>query len=87
MIEIQADELLKLAIPLASASGGMAWAGVKLALNGTRKRMDEIKATVHGSERRIDERLSALTQSVDCTRLDLAYLQGQLGVAPQHVKP
>jgi hypothetical protein len=60
------------ALALVVAPSGAAWAGVKLALNGTRK-------DIHAVATKVD----AVEGKVDRTREEVAYLKGYvMGVVP-----
>lgn len=73
-------ELIKLAAPMMGAAGAAAWAGVKVALNGTRKAIADSRAEASKNHAELKREVGGLTETVTATRLDLAHLKGQLGV-------
>lgn len=76
---MDANDLLKLLLPLVGATGSAAWAGVKMALNGTRKHIASVS-------KKVDDRCDTITASVDNlagqvtnARIDIGRLEGQIG--------
>lgn len=80
-------EFITLVIPVVGASGGMAWAGVKLALNGTQKRIAEAREESRAGQERIEKKVDDLVNIFHDTREDLANVKGQLGLATAAARP
>lgn len=72
-------DLVKLAVPMIGAAGGAAWAGVKVALNGTQKQIAQVSKKVDDRCNKIEQSVDDLLVQVTDARIDIGRLEGQIG--------
>ena len=71
------DDLLKFAAMVVAPSGA-AWTAVKVALNGTRKRIDDARAEAKENHTALAQKVDGVIVQVGAVTSDLSYLKGRV---------